>query len=65
MKQNTPQPRNIFEQILLGQQAINDNIIALSDNMNTIYGQVKTLIESLSAIPISEPTDLGAEETEQ
>lgn len=62
-KQNvTPQPRNIFEQILYGQQAVNDNIIILSENLNTIYAQLNTLMSSLAAIPMSEPMDLGAEE---
>lgn len=58
----TPQPRNIFEQILYGQQAVNDNIIVLSENLNAVYAQMNAIIASLSAIPMSEPTDLGAEE---
>lgn len=32
----TQQPRNIFEQILFGQLAINDNIIALAKNIEIL-----------------------------
>jgi hypothetical protein len=32
----TQQPRNIFEQILFGQLAVNDNIVALAKNVEIL-----------------------------
>lgn len=55
------QPRNILEQILFGQQIINDNVVALADNLNAVHEQLETLLTSLSAIEISEPNTSGAE----
>ncbi len=36
MEETTKQPRNIFEQILYGQLAVNNNIVALSKNVEVL-----------------------------
>lgn len=45
------EPKNIFEQILFGQEIINDNIVALSENMDMLYKKFNALFESISILP--------------
>ena len=52
--ETTPKPRNIFEQIALGLQTVNDNIVDL-------YAMVQDIHSAL--YPTSEPNATGAEET--
>ena len=62
------QPKNIFEQIVFGQEILNENIVALSENLDFINQKVDMLMAILSAPPIikdSEPNASGAETTEQ
>lgn len=54
MAENTPKPRNIFEQLALGLQTVNDNIVDL-------YALVKDIHSAL--YPLSEPNATGAEGT--
>lgn len=55
------QPRNIFEQILFGQQVTNDNIIALADNLNVLREQLEILIGSMTTVETFVPNASGAE----
>lgn len=62
------QPRNIFEQIVFSQELVNENIVALSENLDFINQKVDMLMAILSTPPIikdSEPNASGAETTEQ
>lgn len=62
------QPKNIFEQIVFGQEIINDNIVSLSENLNIVNQKVDKLMAILSTPPIikdSEPNASGAETMEQ
>lgn len=62
------QPKNIFEQIVLGQEVINENIVALSENLDFINQKVDMLMSILNTPPIikdSEPNASGAETKEQ
>ena len=62
------QPKNIFEQIVFGQEILNENIVALSENLDFINQKVDMLMAILSTPPIikdSEPNASGAETTEQ
>ena len=62
------QPKNIFEQIVFGQEILNENIVALSENLDFINQKVDMLIAVLSTPPIikdSEPNASGAETTKQ
>lgn len=52
--ETTPKPRNIFEQIALGLQTVNDNIVDL-------FAMVQDIHSAL--YPTSEPNATGAEET--
>ena len=54
------QPKNIFEQILLGQQIMNENIIALSENLNVLKTHLETLINAMSTTETFEPNASGA-----
>lgn len=49
---NQPKPRNIFEQIALGLETVNDNIVDL-------YRMVQDIHNAL--YPTSEPNAVGAE----
>lgn len=57
---NTQQPKTIFEQIVLGQQAINDNIVALAENLDVVKQMLDTIINATTILP--EPNTSGAEE---
>lgn len=58
---NTQQPKTIFEQIVLGQQAINDNIVALAENLDVVKQMLDTIINATTILP--EPNTSGAEES--
>lgn len=62
MKENNKEPKNILEQILFGQEIINDNIVALSENMDILYKRFNALFESIAPVDISSPTVSGKEE---
>ena len=38
------QPRNIFEQIVMGQTITNDNIVALAENLDVVNKKVDALL---------------------
>lgn len=62
------QPKNIFEQIVFGQEVINENIVALSENLYFINQKVDMLMSIMNTPPIiknSEPNASGAETKEQ
>ena len=62
------QPKNIFEQIVLSQEIVNDNIVALADNLNVMNAKLEKLMEILDSPPMinsSEPYASGAETQEQ
>jgi hypothetical protein len=62
------QPKNIFEQIVLSQEIVNDNIVALADNLNVMNTKLEKLMEILDSPPMitsSEPYASGAETQEQ
>lgn len=40
----TQQPRNIFEQILFGQLAVNDNIVALAKNVEILNERIDDIM---------------------
>lgn len=50
----TPKPRNIFEQIALGLQTTNDNVVDIYKLVNDIHAALYPPTD------ITEPTDLGA-----
>ena len=56
-------PKNIFEQILFGLEATNNNIVALSEDIVTILKDIQA-IKSALYIDNSEPNALGAENNE-
>ena len=56
-------PRNIFEQILFGLEATNNNVVALSEDIVAILKDIQ-LIKSALCIDNSEPNALGAGENE-
>lgn len=43
------QPRNIFEQILYGQLAVNDNIVALSKNVEILNDKIDGIMAVFTA----------------
>ncbi|MBQ5844267.1 MAG: hypothetical protein IIW52_05370 [Alistipes sp.] len=53
MAKETPKPRTIFEQIALGLQTVNDNVVDL-------FAMVQEIHNAL--YPISEPNATGTEE---
>lgn len=65
--QNRKQPRNIFEQILFGVQAVNENIVALSEDLSMMYQKIDQMHQALMSPPIdvtgkdSEPNTSGAD----
>ena len=64
MRENNKEPKNILEQILYGQEIINDNIVALSENIDILYKRVNSLLESIAPIDTASPTVSGKEEKE-
>lgn len=69
MSKNIRQPRNIFEQIVLGQEITNDNVVALAENLNVVNAKIDALIAIFTSPPMpdvnSEPDASGAETMEQ
>lgn len=51
------EPRTIFEQIVLSNQRINDNIVTLSQNLDDIREMIIEIHDSLMAKPITEQPD--------
>lgn len=64
MNSKNKEPKNILEQILYGQEIINDNIVALSDNIDILYKRVNSLFESMAPIETSSPTVSGKDDDE-
>lgn len=59
------QPRNVFEQIALGLQTVNDNIVDLSKDFAELYRKVDEIHAALyPPVPIAEPDVPGAETEE-
>lgn len=58
------QPKNIFEQIVFGQEITNDNIVALADNLAVVNSKLDALLGIFTPTE-SEPTTSGAENVEQ
>lgn len=61
-------PNNIFEQILFGIQAVNENLLILSDNINLMHAAVDKMQQALFMPPVSinaEPNTPGAETEEE
>ena len=51
------EPRTIFEQIVLSNQRINDNIFTLSQNLDDIRAMIVEIHDSLMAKPMMEQPD--------
>ena len=51
------EPRTIFEQIVLSNQRINDNIVTLSQNLDDIREMIIEIHDSLMAKPLTEQPD--------
>lgn len=67
MENRIKQPKNIFEQILFGQEIVNDNIVALADNLVIVNDKLDILLDIFSPSPVnkdSEPDASGAETTQ-
>ncbi len=60
------QPRNVFEQIALGLQTVNENIIDLSKDFAVLFQKVDEIHAALypPQLPIAEPDVPGAEKEE-
>lgn len=59
------QPRNVFEQILLGQLTVNDNIVALSKNveiLNERFDDIMSLFAAQIEVVSEEKKDRIKEE---
>ena len=54
------QPKNIFEQILFGLEATNNNVVIVSEELALIRQDIKAIKESLYITDNSEPNALGA-----
>lgn len=68
MEGNVRQPRTIFEQIVLGQEVINDNIVTLAENLNMVISKVDILFAILTTPPVRkqpEPDASGADNSDQ
>ena len=64
MKDKNKDPKNIFEQILYVQEIINDNIVALSENLDILYKKFNALFESIAPTDTSSPTVSGKDDDE-
>lgn len=53
------QPRNIFEQILFGQLTINNNVVALSKNIEVLNDKIEGIMSVFAAH--SEVVDVAGE----
>ena len=54
-------PRNIFEQILFGVKATNDNVVALSEYLALAHQKIDAIYNALYP-PTQEPNADGAQE---
>lgn len=54
-------PRNIFEQILFGVKATNDNVVALSEDLALVHQKIDAIYAALYP-PTQEPNADGAQE---
>ena len=53
------EPRNIFEQILFGVKATNDNIVAISEDLALVHHKIDAIYNAL--YPPIEPTADGSQ----
>lgn len=58
------QPKNIFEQILFGQEIVNDNIVALSENLVVVNDKMDILLDILSPSVVNKDSEPDASGTE-
>lgn len=49
MENKLQQPRNIFEQILYGQLAVNDNVVALAKNVEVLNERIDDIMSVFAA----------------
>lgn len=49
METKFQQPRNVFEQILLGQLTVNNNVVALSKNVEILNEKIDDIMSLFSA----------------
>ena len=61
-KNQTQQPRNIFEQIALGLQVTNENTVAIAQDLAQLYRLVEDIHNAMFANITSEPNASGTEE---
>lgn len=54
-------PRNIFEQILFGVKATNDNVVALSEDLALVHQKIDAIYAALYP-PTQEPDADGVQE---
>lgn len=68
MEGNVRQPRTIFEQIVLGQEVVNENIVTLAENLNVVMAKVDALLAIFTTPPVRkqpEPYASGADNSDQ
>ena len=68
MEGNARQPRTIFEQIALGQEIVNENIVTLAENLNVVMAKVDALLAIFTTPPVRkqpEPDASGADNSDQ
>ena len=68
MEGNVRQPRTIFEQIVLGQEIVNENIVTLAENLNVVMSKVDALLAIFTTPPVRkqpEPDASGADNSDQ
>jgi len=56
METNELKPKNIFEQILFGQLAINDNIVALAKNIEILNERIDDIMGVFSTKSVLDDT---------
>ena len=56
METNELKPKNIFEQILFGQLAVNDNIVALAKNIEILNKRIDDIMGVFSTKSVLEDT---------
>lgn len=56
------EPRNIFEQILFGVKATNDNVVALSEDLALAHQKIDAIYNALYPSMGNEPNADGAQE---
>lgn len=68
MEPKMKQPKTIFEQIVLGQEVINENIVTLAENLNVVMAKVDALLAIFTTPPVRkqpEPDASGADNSDQ